>query len=1261
MRSFTFLFKSVPAWFFPVLLAGLCTAGQGKAADLAIDPSTPVVEVGAQLILTASGVSGTAAWGAMMGTIQATGPAVTYVAPDAPGVDVVTVIDQPSGKWVSVQVTIVPAELAQRTFSVEDSNWEVFTNRTMVHDLLLSDDGKTLWVATTGGLEQRDAFTGALLRVYMNLDGLPDNWIFCLASDGTGGLWIGTYNGLAHLRANGTIEVLTVENSGLPSPQVTALLPDGYGGLWVGTLGGDLAQFFADGQWVAYPSENLGVPLYDVVSLAEDDLGGLWIGTLGYGLVHATWDGGWELYDIENSLLPDNFVEEVVSDGFGGVYAATWGGLAHLWFDGSWDIYTSFDIPLQSDGLSSVIPDDFGGLWIGSWGGLLYYDPWTGYWEEYDPTNSGLPGANISRVIADGDYGVWIGTYGGGIAHLTWEGVWQEIATAEASIPANWVYAILPQGGDVWVGTGNGITEDGAGGAGRLAADGTWTVYTTANSGLLDEEVYALLDDGAGGVWFGTSGGLAHRFADGTWEAFDFSDAPSPPASVYWLLRDESGLWVATDGGGVFLRAGDGTGKNYYTGNSPLPHDTVFCMISDGSGGLWLGTAGGLAHFRSDASWIIYDTTSTPALPHDEVRILLSDGSGGVWVGTYGGGLAHLIPDETERSGLAANALPFPLPIRSPAPGGTVETYHVLNSDIPSDLVFSLLSDGSGGIWVGTHGGGLAHRAAEGSWELFTTQNSGLPYDDVNFLAADGGGGFWVGCDGLAHLTFSAKQALVRNMTEASDRDAMLTGNRAAVIVHPRGQGEGYQQAVSIEFMASYAYRTLQARGYDNSEIYFLSYRPDLDINGDGMVDRNVVDGPVTALDLAAGAEPRDITLGDIRDAFTWAKAKGSLDQPLVFVFTDHGLTGALRLDPFDGVLTALEFKTLLDDYQTTTGNPVVVIIEACHSGTLVAELSGPNRIVVTSTAEDLAFYDNLGMLSFSRLYFNQLRRGENFFDAWTFVTADLPTYGAPFDRQAPQLDDNGDGKANTGDGVLAATLCLNGCFGGLAGDITLQPLTTPATVSQGQIVDLSVRAGITEGGIKKVWALVLTPDAAGQRDAGGFSLIPVPTVNLAQGSGGVWQGAFSEFTYRGVYSITFLAEDQDGFIAQSTPVAVTCTDGPEPPGIHPAPIPSQRIYRDGGRLVVTLPALPQGKAQYVGLGIPGGLFAMMAATNTPAPIEGGSLPGWTGGDTVLDLPVSAPFPRGTYFLYLLRVPAGIDPLAGAEPWELGVSAFTIE
>jgi hypothetical protein len=502
---------------------------------------------------------------------------------------------------------------------------------------------------------------------------------------------------------------------------------------------------------------------------------------------------------------------------------------------------------------------------------------------------------------------------------------------------------------------------------------------------------------------------------------------------------------------------------------------------------------------------------------------------------------------------------------------------------------------------------------------------------------------------------------------------------RAAILVHPRGQGTGYKQAVSIEFMAQHVYRTLQARGYNHNDIYFLSYNHDIDINGDGKRDFNIVDGPMTTSQVVAGTSIHDLSVADIQQAFSWAKEQGKLSQPLLVVFVDHADERFLRLDPFDEILTAPDFKALLDDYQQTTDNKVITILEACHTGTFINDLAAPNRLIITSTDEDKAYYDQLGNLSFLTLYFNELRHGEDFHTAFQRVSANLPTYGHPFNLQIPQLEDNGDGHANTPlDGQFASQFCLNGCFGVLAANITLEP--QPTTITD-KTLPLQVKVGITGGNLKRVWASITTPEVATQRNAQGFALKPSPVVELVAETtetengeateigaeitetSSTWIGQFNGFNYQGDYTVTFMAEDQEGFITSSAPRLVHYADGPTVPVTTIAtPISAKAVYHNGETLRVTLPSLPEGETQYVGMALPNnsGLF-VLSELNQMIPFDGTLIPAWQGGEVMVELPIVPYAPRGEYSLYLLRLPAGLEPLAHPEQWMLGITLVKVE
>jgi len=550
-------------------------------------------------------------------------------------------------------------------------------------------------------------------------------------------------------------------------------------------------------------------------------------------------------------------------------------------------------------------------------------------------------------------------------------------------------------------------------------------------------------------------------------------------------------------------------------------------LKNDGNNGLWIGCYGGFLSYLNVSGEITYYTNDNSELPDGpNVTALEIDSSGGLWIGTdqwydnveknYGGGLAY----------------------RSVSGEWTV--YTTDNSGLPDNQISVLESDGNGGLWIGTYYDGLAYYSVSGKWTVYTTDNSGLPYDDINALESDGSGGLWIGTDfggGLAHITFSQKPTICTHVNEADCNDITIS-ERAAILIHPNGSGTGYNQELAIDFMATYAYKTLQARGYDNDEIYFLSYKPDLDFNANAQAD-SIVDAPVTLTELRNGTnKPRDITLENIKKAFEWAKNKGKLDQPLVVIFVDHGLPNELLLDPMGTEkLTAETFKALLDDYQNSIKDQeVIVILEACHSGTFVETLSAPNRLIISSTNTELAYFSDYGRTSFLKLYFDNLRRGESFVKSIQLVTDVINTYNWPLNQQRPQFDDK----------TITANLCLNGCWGGLPGELILMPEKFPDTLNLGQSLDLKVQTSATGVSIKQLWASVITPEIANQRNEQGYSLQPAPFIPLSFQSINTrkndekWQGNFSKFTTPGDYVVTFKAEDNNGFITDAPPITLT-------------------------------------------------------------------------------------------------------------------------
>ncbi len=523
-------------------------------------------------------------------------------------------------------------------------------------------------------------------------------------------LWVGTQGGGLEERdaITGELRRVLTRQEGLPSNNISALESD-ENGLWIGThYGGGLVHMRSNGAFTRYDSENSEFPgrfgeSGNVRCLLSDNQGGIWIGTRN-GLAHLKSDGSWEVFNEDNSDLPDDSISALQPDGAGGIWIGVFGdALVHLTAENRWEIFTEENSDLPSDGITELLADGKGGVWIGtSYDGLGHFDG-----QEIWHTNATYD--DITSLVLDGDWGVWIGGSGGeGLVYVNgdWEN-WDETPFNSKSVFSDWskatvrsVYALLPDGnGGVWAGTWNGLAH--------LDSEGQWRYFADTVLGLMNSDTNALLPDGHGGVWVGSKP-MSHLQANGMWE-IPFFDETSPGYSV------DYGKWTFLDE----MTPGEGLNSNTLW---------AFDLISDGDEGLWIVTPD-LLHMESNGNWETF--TDLPS-SIEGFEIMLSDGNGGFWLGgTFlnGKGLAHLMSN------------------------GLWELFDEANSDLPDDDIQALVSDETGGLWIGTRKG-LANLRNDGSWEVFDQYNSILLDGWINSLVSDGYGGLWIGTGdtGLVHL-----------------------------------------------------------------------------------------------------------------------------------------------------------------------------------------------------------------------------------------------------------------------------------------------------------------------------------------------------------------------------------------------------------------------------------------------------------------------------------------------------------------------------
>lgn len=164
-----------------------------------------------------------------------------------------------------------------RRFSTKDG---------LISDVILTlaaDPDGSLWIGTPDGLNH---LRGEKIESYTSADGLPDDFIRSLFADHDGTLWVGTRRGLAHLQ-NGHFTVLS-HVDGFKSDLIGAMLRSNSNDLWVGTLEG-LVRIRDGGLTVFTKAQGLSGDA--ITSLLEDANHTLWVGTKDGGLSRSSANG----------------------------------------------------------------------------------------------------------------------------------------------------------------------------------------------------------------------------------------------------------------------------------------------------------------------------------------------------------------------------------------------------------------------------------------------------------------------------------------------------------------------------------------------------------------------------------------------------------------------------------------------------------------------------------------------------------------------------------------------------------------------------------------------------------------------------------------------------------------------------------------------------------------------------------------------------------------------------------------------------------
>jgi ligand-binding sensor domain-containing protein len=486
---------------------------------------------------------------------------------------------------------------------------------------LAQDPRGFLWIGTGNGLTQYD---GRQISTYTQTDRLTANFVTCLLRASSGHLIVGHYQGSVS-QYNGVTFAPAVPDT-LRS-EVVSLIEE-HQSLWIITRSGAvmrLATDFSAYQLLA-PGELQGKIVYKALFVNDR-----FLFATSEGLYAFQWRDH-QLYFVE--ALPDLQYQVITALTAGTQPKTLWVGtdegmLHEVQAGTALKIIRSVRLPV-AEAASSALVATPEALWAGTLHhGLYRWDLATARWRAFG-TGQGFPIKSVSTLLPDAEGSLWVGTLSNGLVKL------------------------YPSVISFHDGSTQGIQRVHA----AVAMADTYVVAT-------DRGLYHVAAD---------SGGMGpYRLAPGT----------SMRGWLSLLAYDSTRLLAGAAEGGMFWYDVRSNQLRTFPLGGELPRGLrIRAMTKDNAGGFWLATVGqGVCHIDAQGTLLERLSTETGFI-HNDIYALHADRQGRVWFGSHGAGLAVRLP------------------------GGMLRRLSQ-EEVFPSREVNAITEDDRGTIWVATDGEGI--------------------------------------------------------------------------------------------------------------------------------------------------------------------------------------------------------------------------------------------------------------------------------------------------------------------------------------------------------------------------------------------------------------------------------------------------------------------------------------------------------------------------------------------------------------------------
>lgn len=590
---------------------------------------------------------------------------------------------------------------------------------------------------------------------------LSHSSVTSITQDSLGFVWVGTRYGLNRFKGGEFDNFLYMldDSSTILNSNITNLVRDTAGNIWIASSGGGVTYYntYHDTfkRYINNPRDKNSLASNYVNTICLLKNGNLLMGTSndGLSLLNTAENRFYHFKHnpIDKFSLSSNHISSINVDRDQNIWVGTWDAGVNR-FDLEKGKFYRYDMDKSGNSAKIIrsIEDLGGQLYIGTNGGLFSVvktsDDYA--FKKLLTNHPDISDKPIISMIRDSKQGFWLGTENFGIFYF--ESGWDKPVNIMNN---NSVWSIFEDDvGIIWIGTyKNGLYK-----YDEFENRFNHVKYEANSENTLSYNVVStFLEDKASNLWIGTDGGglnyLDRKTNKFTVYLHDPEDQSTIASNaVLDLAMHQNDLWVATWRGGVSVKKENENYFTHFNSSNGLLGNNIYDLMVDDKNQIWISSfREGINIYNPVAkefSYLRFDDIGS-----NKVRKIFQDHQGYVWLGTEGDGLLRI---KVGRDNTIVDKKHF-------------VTDYVTNSAAAQYSITYLYETEDQNLWIGTEGSGLSQIDLSDYNVTSYTTNEGLSSNVVYGVIKDRHGTIWVSTGrGLNRLNLSSGEVRVYDRSD---------------------------------------------------------------------------------------------------------------------------------------------------------------------------------------------------------------------------------------------------------------------------------------------------------------------------------------------------------------------------------------------------------------------------------------------------------------------------------------------------------------